>query len=432
MPKGLDQMTSSDDHIEGIRQKGQTIAFRKVLNDPTGMRIAVLSLCLYVFLAAAKYLLHRVTHSAALLAEAVHSLTDVIGSLLVVAGIALAKKKSKRFPWGLYKTENLAALFLAGMIFLSAYEIATMIVRPPSSEMRNLDASIATLVLLALPVWLFARFERARGIVVNCPSLLADAAHWKADIAPLAVVAAGLVAARFSYFVMDRIAASLVLILVVRAGYGILKNSLKSLLDASVDNETLGRVQEVVRSFPQVKELVSLQARNSGRFIFVEISAKLSLTRLKEAHEIALALEREIKGRIPFVERVIVHYEPEKKELLRYAAPLAGQEGVISEHFAKAPLIAIWDERISDGAVVSQKILVNPFSQLEKGKGIKLAEFLVTMKVDVLYTKELFEGKGPEYVFSDAGVEIRKTSAQKLKNLTEHDPGEMHFMEALS
>jgi predicted Fe-Mo cluster-binding NifX family protein len=132
------------------------------------------------------------------------------------------------------------------------------------------------------------------------------------------------------------------------------------------------------------------------------------------------------------VERVIVHYEPEKKELLRYAAPLAGQEGVISEHFAKAPFIAIWDARISDGAVVSQKILENPFSQLEKGKGIKLAEFLVTMKVDVLYTKELFEGKGPEYVFSDAGVEIKKTNAQNLKNLMEHDPGEMHFMEALS
>jgi cation diffusion facilitator family transporter len=425
-------MTSSDDHIEGIRQKGQRSAFRKVPDDPTGMRIAVLSLCLYVFLAAAKYLLHRVTHSAALLAEAVHSLTDVIGSLLVVAGIALAKKKSKRFPWGLYKTENLAALFLAGMIFLSAYEITTMIVRPPSSEMRNLDAGIAGLVLLALPVWLFARFERARGTIVNSPSLLADARHWKADIAPLAAVVAGLAAARFSYPFVDRIAAFAVLIVVAKSGYEVLRDSAKSLLDASVDNKTLGQMQKVVGSFPQVKELVSLQARNSGRFIFVEISAKLSLTRLKEAHEISLALEKEIKGRIPFVERVIVHYEPEKKEFLRYAAPLANQEGVISEHFVKAPLIAIWDKRISDGAVVSQEILENSFSQLEKKKGIKLAEFLVTLKIDVLYTKEPFEGKGPEYVFSNAGVEIRKTNAQHLKNLVEHGPEEMHSKEALS
>ena len=425
-------MTSSDDHIEGSRQMGQTSAFRKVPDDPTGMSVAMLSLCLYVFLAAVKYLLHLVTHSAALLAEAVHSLTDVIGSLLMVAGIALAKKKSKRFPWGLYKTENLAALFLAGMIFLSAYEIATMIVRPPSSEMRNLDAGIATLVLLALPVWFFARFERARGTVVNSPSLLADAKHWKADIAPLAAVVAGLAAARFSYPFVDRIAAFAVLIVVAKSGYEILRDSAKSLLDASVDTKTLGRMQEVVRSFPQVKELVSLQARNSGRFIFVEISAKLSLTRLKEAHEIALALEREIKGRIPFVERVIVHYEPEKKELLRYAVPLAGREGVISEHFAKAPFIALWDERISDGAVVSQEIQGNPFSQLEKGKGIKLAEFLVTRKVDVLYTKELFEGKGPEYVLSDAGVDIRKTSAQNLKNLMEHEQGEMHFKKGIA
>jgi divalent metal cation (Fe/Co/Zn/Cd) transporter len=130
-------------------RKGPSMAFRK---DPTGMSMAVLSLCLYIFLATAKYLLHRVTHSAALLAETVHSLTDVIGCLLVVAGIALAKTKSKRFPWGLYKTKNLAALFLAGMVFFSAYEIATMIANPPASELRNLDVGIAALAFLALPV----------------------------------------------------------------------------------------------------------------------------------------------------------------------------------------------------------------------------------------------------------------------------------------
>jgi cation diffusion facilitator family transporter len=409
------------DHFEEIDRKEQISAFRKVPNDPSGMGLAVLSVGLYVFLAAVKYLLHRVTHSAAILAEAVHSLTDVIGSLLVVSGIALAQKKSKGFPWGLYKAENLAALFLAGMIFFSAYEIAAMIVSPPSSEMRDLDAGIAAMVLLTLPVWLFARFERARGLVVNSPSLLADAAHWKADIAPLAVVAAGLAAARFSYSVMDRIAASLVLILVVRAGYGILKNSLKSLLDASVDNETLGRMQEVIRSFPQVKELVSLLARNSGRFIFVTVVLRLEAGRLDEAHGIADALEREIKIQIPFVERVTIHYEPVERSYHRCSAPLSNRKGDISEHFAKAPLIALWDERISDKSVVSQEILENPFVQLEKGKGIKLAEFLVARKVDVLYTKEVFEGKGPEYVFSNAGVEIRKTNAQNLQDLLEQE-----------
>jgi cation diffusion facilitator family transporter len=389
-------------------------------------------LALNLLLAAAKYLLYLYGGSTAVLAEAVHSLTDVVGSLLVIGGISLAEKKSRRFPWGLYKAENLAAVLSSLLIFLSAYEIAIMVVQPSPGGLRNLDSTLLALLAMALPVLLFSRYEAKKAAAIHSPSLLADAENWRTDLAPLAVVAAGIAGARLSFTVADRIAALLVLVLVVRAGYGILKDSLKSLLDASVDNGTLNRIHEVVQRFPQVKEPFAIQARNSGRFIFIEISLRLSVARLKEAHAVALALEQRIKGRIPFVERVIVHYEPEQKALLRCAVPLADGEGTISEHFGKAPFIALWDIRISDGAVTSRKIMENPFLGVEKGKGIRLAEFLVTMKVDILYTREPFEGKGPEYVFADAGVEVRKTDARNLNNLMDPEAGKIHLMEVLS
>ncbi|MEJ2685531.1 MAG: NifB/NifX family molybdenum-iron cluster-binding protein, partial [Candidatus Sulfobium sp.] len=63
------------------------------------------------------------------------------------------------------------------------------------------------------------------------------------------------------------------------------------------------------------------------------------------------------------------------------------------------------------------EIIENPFSDLEKGKGIKLAELIVEQGVDILYTKELFEGKGPEYVLSDAGVEVRPADMKTLREL---------------
>ncbi len=401
-------------------------------SEGRGKRIAIYSLVLNLLLAAAKYLLYLYGGSTAVLAEAVHSLTDVVGSLLVIGGMYLSEKKSKQFPWGLYKIENLAAVLSSVMILLSAYEIASMIVRPAPLALRNLDSTMIALLLMATPIVLFSRYEAKMAAAVNSPSLLADAENWRTDLAPLAVVAAGIGGARLSFTAADSIAAVAVLVLVVKAGYGILKDSMKSLLDASVDSKTVDRMREVVKGFPQVREPISIQARNSGRFIFVEISVNLALTRLKEAYKIALDLEREIKDKISFVERAIVHVEPEKKEFLRYAVPLADREGAISEHFAKAPLLVLWDERTSDGAVVSQEYLENPFVQLEKGKGIKLAEHLVTMKVDVLYTKETFEGKGPEYVFGDAGIEIRKTNVLDLKGLRDHRPEKIHTMEVLS
>jgi predicted Fe-Mo cluster-binding NifX family protein len=73
--------------------------------------------------------------------------------------------------------------------------------------------------------------------------------------------------------------------------------------------------------------------------------------------------------------------------------------------------------RLSDREVVSTETVENPFSGAEKGKGLRLAEFLVEKGVDVLYTREPFEGKGPRYVFSDAGTEVRKTDMKTLKDL---------------
>jgi predicted Fe-Mo cluster-binding NifX family protein len=271
---------------------------------------------------------------------------------------------------------------------------------------------------MAFPIILFSRYEAKKAKAINFPSLMADAKHWWADIAPLAVVAAGIAGARLSYPVMDRISAFVVLLFVLKAGYGILKDSMKSLLDASVDRETLNRIKDVVAGFPQVKEIVSLQARNSGRFIFVTADLGLSSKRLKDAHKIVDAIELEIMRRIPFVGRVNIHYEPKKKDRQRFAVPLTDKAGDISEHFAKAPFIALWDKGV-DGTASTPEILENPFLNVEKGKGIRLAEFLVGKGVDILYTKELFEGKGPEHVFSGAEVEVRKTELKTLKEMME-------------
>lgn len=376
-----------------------------------------MSFGLNVIITSIEFTLFYLTKSAALLAEAVHSLTDVIGILFVIVGIYLSEKKSEKFPWGLYKIENLAAILVGILIFISAYEIGKMVYKPAPAGMKNVDIALIILFSMAFPIILFSRYEAKKAKMLNSPSLMADAKSWMMDIAPLAIVAVGIVGAKFSYPIIDRIAAGAIMIIVVRAGYGIVRDSVKSLLDASVDKATLEKMRSVVKQFSEVKGITSLQARSSGRFIFVYINLSLSLKRLRAAHEITNNIEREIKSRIPFVERVIIHYEPERKEYQRYAVPLGNREGDISEHFGRAPFIALWDKRNSDALVLSQEIVENPFVKMEKGKGMKLAEFLVEKGIDILYTRERFDGRGPEYVFSEAEVEVKKTDIKKLSEL---------------
>jgi cation diffusion facilitator family transporter len=386
------------------------------MNIDEGKRTAAYSTVLNLSLTAAKGILALYSGSAAVLSEAVHSLTDVFGALSVWAGITLSKKKSPRFPWGLYKAENIASGVSALFIFLMAYEIAKDVFVEKAQGLRNTDLSIVALLLMAIPVYLFARYEKKKARQLNSPSLMADSKHWLSDLAPIGVAAAGLAASRiFSH--ADKVAALIVIVFVLRSGYGIMKDSVKSLLDASVDAETLGKLRTVVSGFREVEQIIAINARNSGRFIFAYIDLRLSVGKLKDAYGVVARIEESVRRDIPFIERVIIRYGPMEKGYMRYAVPLSDRTGNVSEHFGSAPFIACWNIDASDGKVLTQEIIENPFSDLEKGKGIKLAELIVEQGVDILYTKELFEGKGPEYVLSDAGVEVRPADMKTLREL---------------
>jgi len=381
-----------------------------------GKKLAVYSTLLNVVFVGAKGGLAVFTGSTALLAETIHSLTDVIGSLTVLVGITLSRKKSPSFPWGLYKVENVAAIVSAFFIFLLAYEIGKNTLFTGAKEIKNVNISMLSLAVMTIPIFLFARYEKKKALELNSPSLLADAQNWMTDIAPIVVVIGGLAGSVVSPHA-DKIASVIVIVFIVIAGYGVIRDSLKSLLDASVDSKTIEKMREVVYGFGAVEAINSLIARNSGSFIFVHLNIRLNVKKLKEAHHIANDIEEAVRKEIPFVERIIIHYEPEKKDFLRYAVPLNDREGEISGHFGGAPFIAIWDERLKNGSKIAQDVIHNPFLEMEKGKGIKLAELLVDRDVDVLYVKDEFEGKGPAYVFSNADIAIRKTDVIALQEL---------------
>jgi predicted Fe-Mo cluster-binding NifX family protein len=116
---------------------------------------------------------------------------------------------------------------------------------------------------------------------------------------------------------------------------------------------------------------------------------------------------------------VLIHAEPMERTHLRYAAPLAEADGALSEHFGEAPYFALVRLRLSDSTVEERRTLANPFSQEERAKGIKVAEWLVDHKVDVVFLRESLRGKGPTYVFGDAAVEMRQTDAVTLDDALE-------------
>ena len=128
-------------------------------------------------------------------------------------------------------------------------------------------------------------------------------------------------------------------------------------------------------------------------------------------------IETQIRRAVPHVERVLIHAEPIERTCLRYAVPLADSGDTISEHFGEAPYFALVRVRLADGAIEEQQVIANPHKDVEKAKGIQVAEWLVAQKIDVVQLKESLRGKGPVYVFGDAGVEMQETETTALSEV---------------
>lgn len=275
----------------------------------TKRKISVYSIIMNAFLMTIKFVGGLISHSSVLLADALHSFSDLAASFSVFIGIIISHRKSKNFPFGLYKVENLVALVSAFAIFMAGYEIAKDVLFGESTQMKNLMVAMAVLGLTVLITFLYSRWEKQKAEELNSPSLLADAEHIKSDFYTALVVLVGVLGQYFGYPIVEKLAVVVVIYFIFHSGFEILKEALMVLLDASLDHDSIDAIREILKNDPRVDEIKNILGRNAGSFKFVQLDLDLKTDSLKEAHKIAHDIEDEIKAKMPFVEKVIVHYE---------------------------------------------------------------------------------------------------------------------------
>ena len=345
--------------------------------------------------------------------EMLHNLVDLMASVAVLVGLKISQRRSKSFPYGLYKVENVIAVGVAGLIFFTAFEIIQEALFAYQRQTTVDPWMLAGVMLSAVIPLSFGHFELRAGKAANSPSLIADAQEYRAHIFSSGVVLISLIGHIFGLS-LDRPAALLVVFFIARTGWELLKDGMRVLLDASLDAEALAQVRQIIENDPATAQIKTLTGRNSGRYRFLEAEVTLRRDDLKKAHAVSQRIEQAIRAEVPHVERVLIHYEPTGSIHRRDAFPLANPDGRLSEHFGEAPYFALVTLRFSDEAVEKQEVVENPHREVSKAKGIRVAEWLVSQKVDRVVLKENLQGKGPEYVFADAGVEMILTEAETV------------------
>lgn len=372
-------------------------------------RTALLAIVINIIVFCIKYISASVSGSIALKAEAFHTFADFISSLTVFAGLKIAKRKTKSFPYGLYKIENLMSVIISLVILYTGYEIILDVINTDITELKNSEIAIIGLLFAMLINFLFSKYERKVGLEINSPILLADSFHMRTDVFSNLIVLLSIISSFFG-FQFDKVAAMIVVIFIAKAGIQILMDGARVLLDASVDYETLSKVEKIILDTPQVIELRTITGRNSGRYKFIEADIVLKTHNLDKANFIADNLKRIIKDEIQNIDQVQIHYEPLQKEEIVYALPLADDHVSISTHFGEAPYFMLVTYKAGSTVADKSVALNNPYTKIEKGKGILAAEFLVKNMVDFILVKNDFESKGPHYVFSNASIEVIVTN----------------------
>lgn len=387
----------------------------------TGERLAFASVLVNLVVAGLKYFLGVFSGSLALLADAVHSTADVISSASIWAGIRLSRRKTRRFPYGLYKVENLVALITSGLILLAGYEILRSVLWAGEQvKAERLPYAIFGVIAIAMILLGFSRFELKRARILNSPSLEADAQHLTTDLFSSSVILVGLAGTFFQVnFPLDKVTALVIVVLIARVGMKIAVDAVRVLLDASLDFHTLNTIREIILESPQVSGINALTGRNSGRFKFIEADLALRVRELEKAHFVVNQIENRIKARVPHVDHILIHYEPIQKETQIIALPVAENRRHLSEHFGEAPYFLLLTLKSANGTLLEESWLSNPYQTVERGKGIKVSEWLVSLGIDGIITPKNFEHKGPYYVFSDYGVEMRQTDGRPLDEIKE-------------
>jgi cation diffusion facilitator family transporter len=172
--------------------------------------------------------------SLALAAETVHNIVDLTASAAVLIGLKLAYRKSKSFPYGLYKIENVIGVMIAFFVLFTGYEITREAVFAIGRHVVVLPLMLGGVAVAAVVPFLFGRYELRVARVLNSPSLMAAGKEFQVHILSSGVVFAALVGQLLGW-PLDRVMAVVIAIFVVWMGWKLLVDGMRVLLDASLD-----------------------------------------------------------------------------------------------------------------------------------------------------------------------------------------------------
>ena len=268
-----------------------------------------------------KFVAGIVGHSAAMMADAVHSLSDFATDLIVLVFVRIgARPQDASHDYGHGKFETLATLFVGlalmgaaiGIITSGSVKFARWL-QGETLEMPGRLALWAALLSIGVKELLY-RYTAAKGKALDSPAVVANAWHHRSDALSSIGAAIGIGGALIlgsKWAVLDPLASVVVGAMLAKVALELLKDSAGELTDQSLPEQTEREIEEIIHSFPELSQPHNLRTRRIGNRIAIEAHVRMDGDlSLHSAHEIVSGLERKIKERFGNDTLVTLHMEP--------------------------------------------------------------------------------------------------------------------------
>ena len=378
------------------------------------IRASKVSALANVFLTVTKVLAGVLVNSTALIADGVHSLIDVLGSVLVWIGIRIASKPPDELhPYGHFKAESLAELSVGIIILLSAlaiiHEAITSFLEMSTPKFEFYALLVA--LISAIVNELLARYKIKVGIETKSSSLVAEGKHSRVDVLSSLSVFVGYLFAGLGYWWADPLIAIVVSVLIIQMGVEILRNAVNSVMD-KVDPELALKIRSIVERIEGVEGVEFVGVRGTWKAKIVEVHVNVNPGMSAETIDI---LEREIEERVKStvsnVVRVVTVVKVKRPMVV--AIPEDGKGNYTGE--LDSPYFTVIDSN------TKRKFRIeNPHAKAEKRRGYLIAELLSRHGVNVVVLRKV--GVGAKSHLRSRGILIRfeegKTVEDIVKRLT--------------
>ena len=279
-----------------------------------------------VLLTIFKFIAGLVGRSSAMVADAVHSLSDLVTDAIIFIFVKAASKPTDRdHEYGHGKFETLATLVVGCILILVGIGIMVAGVKDciaffqgDKGQHPRFIALIAAILSIALKEGVY-RYTILRGKKINSPILIANAWHHRSDSFSSIATLIGVAGAMFlgeNGLILDPLAAILVSFYICKSGYDVVKPSIDELMEKALPIETEKEIRQILNSVEGIEGVHLLKTRKIGTKLAIEAHTLMDgQMSLNEAHKIATSAERKLKKRFGSKTHIGIHMEPTKTKL---------------------------------------------------------------------------------------------------------------------